>query len=115
MKDLSKKPFLKHIRSILAHGIEMIDNDQCSEAEGAAMLSRFNSESQGYYDKYSLVNYDKAMKILGVKNRNTFKALCEKNHIEQKKLNNQSVGFLRSEIEDLQTRLRNEQLAKEGR
>lgn len=85
----------------------MIDNDECSEAEAAAMLSRFNSESQGFYDHHSLVNYDKAMRILGVKNRNKFKQICKENHIEQRKLNNQSVGFLRSEIEDLQTRLRN--------
>lgn len=92
----------------------MIDNNQCSEAEAAAMLSRFNSESQGFYDADSLVNYDKAMRILGVKNRNTFKQICDKNHIEQKKLNNQSVGFLRSEIEDLRNRIRNEQKEKEG-
>lgn len=92
----------------------MIDSNQCSEEEAAAMLSRFNAECQGFYDAHSLVNYDKAMRILGVKNRNKFKQLCEAHHIEQQKLNNQSVGFLRSEIEELRDRLRNEQKEKEG-
>ena len=92
----------------------MIDNDECSEAEAAAMLSRFNSESQGFYDTHSLVNYDKAGKILGIKNRNKIKELCDANGIKQQRLNNQPVGFLRSEIEALQTKLRNEQKKKEG-
>lgn len=92
----------------MRHGIELIDQDKCDEAEAAAMISRFNAESRGFYDAHSFVNYDKAMKMLGVKNRNAFKTLCDTNHIEQKKMNNMPVGFLRCEIEDLATRLRNE-------
>lgn len=107
-----KSPILQEIRRILAEGIKRIDNDECSEAETYTMLSRFNSESKGFYDQHSLVNYDKAMRMLGIKNRNTFKHLCDENCIEQKKLNNQSVGFLRSEIEDLGTRIRNENKKK---
>ena len=55
--------------------------------------------------KDSLVNYDKAQKILGIRTRNKFKDICDKYHIEQKTINNQPVGFLRTEIEDLKVQL----------
>lgn len=112
MADLSNKPFLKTIRGILSHGIQMIDNDECDEARAMSMVARYNEETKGYYSKNSFVNYDKAMKIIGVKNRNEFKAICEANNVTQKTINNQKVGFLRSEIESLSERLRNERMAK---
>ena len=65
------------------------------------MISRFNAESKGFVDKHSTVNYDKAMRILGIKNRNEFKKLCDENCIGQVKINNQPCGFLRTEIESL--------------
>lgn len=34
-----------------------------------------------------------------------FKDICDKYHIEQKTINNQPVGFLRTEIEDLKVQL----------
>ena len=91
-------------------GIRRIDegDDSCSEAYAMGMVNRFNAESKGFYDKDSLVNYDKAMKILNVKNRNKFNDLCTRYHIEQKKLNNMPVGFLKAEIEDLAVRLSKE-------
>ena len=78
------------------------------------MIARFNAESKGFFDKKSFVNYDKAMRILGIKNRNEFKAVCDAHKFTQKTFNNQKVGFLRSEIENLSTRLRNEQKKEEG-
>ena len=103
-----KKPILKYIRSLLTHAVDMIDNDECNEADAMSMLSRFNAESQGFYDKASLVNYDDAMRMLKIKNRNKFKDLCKINRIEQVKLNNMCVGFKRTEIEDLVYRLNKE-------
>ena len=114
MADLSNKPFLKTIRGILSHGIQMIDNDECDEARAMSMVARYNEETKGYYSKNSFVNYDKAMRIIGIKNRNDFKAICEANNVTQKTINNQKVGFLRSEIESLSERIRNERMAKEG-
>lgn len=107
-----KKPILKYIRSLLTHAVAMIDNDECNEADAMSMLSRFNAESHGFYDKASLVNYDEAMRILGIGSRNKFKDLCVLNHINQVKLNNMCVGFKRTEIEDLAYRLREKELAK---
>ena len=114
MPDLTNKPFLKTIRELLTHGIQMIDNDQCDEAKAMSMVARYNEETKGYYSKNSFVNYDKAMRIMGIKNRNEFKAVCDANNVTQKMLNNQKVGFLRSEIESLSERLRNAQKLKEG-
>ena len=103
-----KSPFLKELRKILVDGVRRIDDDECSEAAALSMVSRYNAESKGYYDKHSLVNYDEAMRITGIKSRNRFKDLCDLNHIEQVRLNNMNVGFLRAEIEDLGYRLKNE-------
>ena len=104
-----KSPFLRQLWNILADGMRRIENgDDCSEASAMAMVSRFNSESKGYYDNNSLVNYDEAMRMLGIKNRNKFKDTCRLHCIEQVKLNNMNVGFKRSEIEDLAHRLRKE-------
>ena len=105
-KGKEKPAILKYLRSLLLHAVEMIDNDQCSEADAMAMIGRFNAESKGFYDKTSLLNYDEAMEMLGIRNRNKFKDICRINSIEQVKLNNMSVGFKRTEIEDLAYRLK---------
>lgn len=105
-KQLS--PILAELKHTLLDGLRRIDNDECSEEYVMGMINRFNAESKGFYNKESLVNYDKAMKILNVKNRNKFNDLCKQYHIEQKKLNNVPVGFLRAEIEDLAVRLSKE-------
>ena len=101
-------PILAELRRIFVEGIRRIDNDECSDSYAMGMISRFNAESKGFYDKDSLVNYDKAMKILNVKNRNKFNDLCKRYHIEQKHLNNMPVGLLKAEIEDLAVRLSKE-------
>lgn len=76
------------------------------------MMSRFNAESKGFFDKKSFVNYDKAMRIVGIKQRNTFKEACDKHHIDMNYINNQPVGFLRTEIEGLKNKLRDENKKK---
>lgn len=100
-------PILTYVRKLLEDGIKKIDNHECDEAELYSTLNRFNAEHQGYVDNASLVNYDEAMEILGVRNRNRVKLLCEMSRIEQVKIKNMRVGFRRSEIEDLACRLRN--------
>lgn len=112
MPDFKDKPFLKQIYTILDFGKHLIEEDKCSEEEACKMLSRFNAESKGFFDKNSFVNYDKAMRIVGIKQRNTFKDACDRHHIEQKVINNQKVGFLRTEIEGLKDKLRDENKKK---
>lgn len=112
--DKPKSPILQELKRIFTDGIKRIDNNECDESQVYGMMSRFNAESKGFFDKNSFVNYDKAMRITGIKSRNNFKSVCEANNIEQRKINNQKVGFLRTEIEDLARQLRNEQKTKEG-
>ena len=107
-----KSPILQEIRRILADGIQRIDNDQCNEDYAYGMIARFNAESKGFFDKKSFVNYDKAMRMMGIRQRNKFKELCEKHHIEMNYVNNQPVGFLRTEIEELKDKLREENKKK---
>ena len=110
--DKQKSPILQELKHILTDGIKRIENDECDEAKVYGMMSRFNAESKGFFDKHSFVNYDKAMRIVGIKQRNTFKDACDRHHIEQKVINNQKVGFLRAEIEDLKDKLRYENKKK---
>ena len=90
----------------------MIDNDECDEAKAMSMVARYNEETNGFYSKDSFVNYDKAMKIIGVKNRNEFKTICEANNVTQKTFNNQKVGFLKSDMENLAKRLKKQSKAE---
>lgn len=108
MPDFKDQPFLKQIYTILDFGKQLIEEDKCSEEEAYKMLSKFNAESKGFYDKNSFVNYDKAMRMTGIRQRNKLKETCNEHHIEMNYVNNQPVGFLRTEIEDLAKRLREE-------
>lgn len=116
MEDKSprKLPFvLQRLRNSLVEGIRMIDAGECDEASAIAAASRYNSESRGFYDKYSVVNYDEAAEILGVRNRNNLKDLCKVHGIEQVKLKGTKIGFLRSQIEDLANQLRKQNRGEE--
>lgn len=106
--DKPKSPILQELKRILTDGVKRIDDNECDEEQVYRMMSRFNAESKGFFDKHSFVNYDKAMRIVGIKQRNAFKETCDRYHIEQNVINNQKVGFLRTEIEDLAQRLREE-------
>ena len=112
MPDFKDKPFLKQIYTILDFGKQLIEEDKCSEDEACKMLSRFNAESKGFFDKKSFVNYDKAMRIVGIKQRTKFKETCDIYHVEQKTINNQKVGFLRTEIENMRDKIREENKKK---
>lgn len=107
-----KSPILQELKRILTDGVKRIDDNECDEEQVYRMMSRFNAESKGFFDKQSFVNYDKAMRIVGIKQRNTFKEACDRHHIEQKVINNQKVGFLREEIEGLRDKLKDENKRK---
>lgn len=96
-----KSPTLKQLIIILEDALKRAKNNECSEAEVIGMISRFNSESKGFVDNHSTVNYDKAQKMLGIKSRNELNDLCKAYCVEQVKINNQPSGFLISEIESL--------------
>ena len=97
----SKSPILMYARKVLQDAIDRIDRDECSEEAVAHMLEQTNAESKGYFNRESFVNYDEAMRILGIGNRVTLKATLDRYGVKMQKVNNQRVGFLRSEVEAL--------------
>ena len=97
----SKSPILMYARRVLQEAIDRIDRDECSEEEVAYLLGKTNAESKGYFTRESFVNYDEAGRILGIGNRNTLKATLDRHGVKMQRVNNQRVGFLRSEVEAL--------------
>ena len=97
----SKSPILMYARRVLQDAIERIDRDECSEEAVAHMLAHTNAESKGFFTRESFVNYDEAGRILGIGNRTTLKATLDSHGVKMQRVNNQRVGFLRSEVEGL--------------
>lgn len=100
-------PIIKYAKQVLKDAIRRINNDECSEATVAYFLSNIDAESKNYFNDASFVNYDQAQRILGISNRNAMKLLCDKHNIKQHTINNQKVGFLRSDIEKLANDIKN--------
>lgn len=96
-----KSPIMQEARRFLQSIIDRIDNDQCSEEELLYLMGKVDAHSKGYFKKEDFVNYDEAMRILNIGNRVTLKEYLEANGVKMQRVNNQRVGFLRSEVEAL--------------
>lgn len=80
---------------------EQVLND-CDEQEIVNTMAKFNPESNGYFKQDDFVTADKAMRMLHLgQNRNKFFELTKEYGIENHKISNQNVGFLRKDIERL--------------
>lgn len=80
---------------------EQVLND-CDEQEIVNTMAKFNPESNGYFKQDDFVTADKAMRVLHLgQNRNKFFELTKEYGIENHKISNQNVGFLRKDIERL--------------
>lgn len=80
---------------------EQVLND-CDEQEIVNTMAKFNPESNGYFKQDDFVTADKAMRMLHLgQNRNKFFELTKEYGIENHKISNQNVGFLRRDIERL--------------
>lgn len=99
----SKSPILMYAKRVLQDIIDRIDNeeDDCSEEMVMQAINKLNAESKGYFNRGSFVNYDEAGRILGIGNRTTLKATLDSHGVKMQRVNNQRVGFLRSEVEGL--------------
>jgi hypothetical protein len=65
-------------------------------------MTKFHPEKNGYFKQEDFVTSDKAMKILHLgNNRVKFFELTKEYGIENHKISNQNVGFLRKDIERL--------------
>ena len=101
LKDLS--PIKKQLFFSLRDGMKRLLSDDCTDEEVAYMIEKTNTESKGYFSRSSFVNYDEAGRILGIGNRTSLKALLDSHGIKMQRVNNQRVGFLRREVEQLVT------------
>lgn len=74
----------------------------CSEEEIVKSMAKFHPETNGYFKQDDFVTADKAMRMLHLgQNRNKFFQLTKEYGIENHKISNQNVGFLRKDIEQL--------------
>jgi len=80
---------------------QRILNDQCNEEELLYLMGKADAHSKGYFKKEDFVNYDEAMRILNIGNRVTLKEHLNRHGVKMQRVNNQRVGFLRSEVEAL--------------
>ena len=87
--------------------IKKILNNECDEDEVTDTLATFNANADSRYADEDLVNYDQAANILGVSvtNRIRLKSLLDANGVKQVVMHNQKVGFKRSELMALRTKL----------
>lgn len=80
---------------------ERIINNECSDDDLLTSMAKLDAKSNGYVNPKEMLTYDKAMNMLGIRNRNTFSNLCKKHNIKNVKINNMSVGFHKSDIDKL--------------
>lgn len=87
--------------------INKILNNECDEDEVTDTLATLNANADSRYADEDLVNYDKAANILGVSvtNRIRLKSLLDANGVKQVVMHNQKIGFKRSELMALRTKL----------
>lgn len=94
-------PIKRAALAILDKLKEQVLND-CDEQEIVNTMAKFNPEANGYFKQDDFVTADKAMRMLHLgQNRNKFFELTKEYGIENHKISNQNVGFLRKDIERL--------------
>ena len=87
--------------------IKKILNNECDEDEVTDTMATLNANADSRFADEDLVNYDQAANILGlsVTNRIRLKSLLDANGVKQVVMHNQKVGFKRSELMALRTKL----------
>lgn len=104
------KPIIKMALAMIDSVREQLINGECNELDIQETMTKFHPESHGYVKEDDFVNYDKALKILGLSNnRAKLNQLCKKYGIKNVKFNNASIGFPKKDIERLAVILKNKQ------
>lgn len=99
VKDLS--PIKRSAIALLDRLKEQVMND-CDDTDVVSTMVKFNPETNGYFKQSDFVTADKAMRMLHLgQNRNKFFQLTKEYGIENHKISNQNVGFLKKDIERL--------------
>lgn len=96
------KPIIKMALAMIDSIREQLINGECDELDIQETMTKFHPQSHGYVKEDDFVNYDKALKMLGLSNnRAKLNQLCKKYGIKNVKFNNASIGFPKKEIERL--------------
>lgn len=90
---------IKYVKDLL----HRMENDECNDEQIGYILGRLNAENKGYFKEDSFVNYDEAMRMLNIGNRNKMVEVLSRHGVEIQKVGNTSVGFLRTEVEAVAT------------
>lgn len=98
-----KSPLIIEAIKYLKDVLKRLENDECSEEQIGCILGRLNAENKGYFNDNSFVNYDEAMRILKIKTREKMLLTLRKHGVKMNTVNNQKVGFLRTEVEAVAT------------
>ena len=87
--------------------IKKIINNEGDEDEVTDTMAILKANADSRYANEDLVNYDQAANILGVSvtNRIRLKSLLDANGVKQVVMHNQRIGFKRSEVMALRTKL----------
>lgn len=109
MKDVSNlSPIKRTALALLDKLKEQVITD-CDDSEVVSTMAKFNPENNGYFKQDDFVTADAAMKILHLGyNRAKFFELTKEYGIENHKISNQNVGFLRKDVERLAELLKDE-------
>ena len=87
---------------------EKVVND-CSDEDVVSTMSKFHPQVNGYFKQDDFVTADMAMRILHLgQNRNKFFRLVKEYGIENHKISNQNIGYLKKDIYKLSTILEDE-------
>lgn len=102
MQDDNNLSVIKRTALVIMDSLKERIMTDCNDEEIQEAMTKFHPQSNGYVKKDGFVNYDDALKILGLQNNRTkLNKLCKEHGIKNQKINNVSVGFLRKEIERL--------------
>lgn len=107
--SMVKKLALQMLETIYINIKEKIVNNECSDEEITEVMVQFHPEKHRYFKQEDFVTADGAMRILHLgQNRAKFFQLTKEYGIENHKISNQNVGFLRKDIERLREILSDE-------
>lgn len=96
------KPIIKMALMMLDNIRQQLINGECDEEDIQDAMTKFHPEKNGYFKQDDFVTADAAMKMLHLGyNRVKFFELTKEYGIENHKISNQNVGFLRKDIERL--------------
>lgn len=105
-REKERTGFLKLVKDLLKQAME--DADQCSDEELSMVVGSLNCERHGFIRPSDYVNTDEAMKFLRIRSRNKFFETSRKLGIENKRINNQPIGFSKRDVERMHVEIHGE-------